>query len=81
MNFTDREKDLMSISNIGDIIPAQGRLVRIVEFDEVTNRVGMHVVTCEWFLWCDRDAVTLAPHLQTYVAVCDHHERWATYKK
>lgn len=82
MEFTDREKDLMSISNIGDIIPAQGRLVRIANFDEVTSRVGMYVVSCEWFLRCDRDAVTLVPHpILTYVPTCDRCEGRAVYKK
>lgn len=76
-DFTDREKDLTFAAKVDDILPINGRLLRLASIDQYNpGMFGFWVAYCEWTARCGQQAAQLVPHpILTYVPACDRCAR------
>lgn len=71
--LTEREKDLLFASKVGDVLFIDGDLINVTINEYAAGgNVGGQVMDCDQFAKCRNKATQLLPHpIMTYVASCD----------
>lgn len=75
--LTEREKDLLFASKVGDVLFIDGELINVTINEYAAGgNVGGQVMDCEAFRNCRSKATQLLPHvILTYVPACDQCAR------